>query len=80
MTDNGGQWGIEENVNGCMVCKDWVETNLSEGNTVHMQNHLSHHNDLIIENEHLFFSDGFKSIHGCCIQMLAVLQAVYIGA
>lgn len=67
MNDNGRQRG-------------WGETNVSEGNTVHMQNHLSHHKDLIVKNERLFFSDGFKSIHGCCIQMLAVLWAVYMRA
>lgn len=60
------------------ACKDWGETNVSEGNTVHMQNHLSHHNNLIVENEPLFFSDGFKSFHSCCIHTLAVLWAVYI--
>lgn len=44
--------------------QDWGETSVREDNTVHMQNHLSHHNDLIVENELPFFSDGFKSIHG----------------
>lgn len=80
MTDNGRQRGIEENVNGCMVCKDWSETNISEGNTVHMQNHLSHHNDLIVKHELLFFSDGFKSIHSTCCVVGFVYQSIIYPA
>lgn len=58
----------------------WAETIVSEGSTVHMQNHPIHHNDVIVENELLFFSNGFKSIHGCCIQILTVVWAVYFKA
>lgn len=71
MTNHGGQ-------------RDWGETNVSEGKTVHTQRHLSpqrsDHKDFIVENECLFFSECFKSIHGGCIQMLVGSWAVYMRA
>lgn len=61
-----------------MRCKDWDETNVSEGNTINKKNHLSHHNNLSVQNELLFFSDGFKSLCGCFVQVLAVLWHMHI--
>lgn len=55
MSDNGGR---EENDKVWTICKDWDETNVSEGNTINKKKHLSHHNNLSFQNELLFFSDG----------------------
>lgn len=75
IADNGGR---EENVKVWTICKDWDETNVSGGNTINEKNHLSHHNNLSVQNELLFISDGFKSLCGCFVQVLAVLWPMHI--
>lgn len=49
----------------------WVKVILSTCKTTSNARVTS---DVIVENELLFFSDGFKSIRGCCVQRLAVLE------